>query len=107
MKTPMILPWLARRAGVSDHRAELLWRAACRQAALRTGERDGSCYWGAAQQILLNRLAMERWQRAPLLAWPRLFLQDSVERWSLLAKGWLLPGMTLLRASRPISAARP
>lgn len=91
MKTPMILPWLASKAGVSDHRAEELWREACRQAALLTGERGSSAYLGAAQQILLNLLEHERWQAYSLLAWPWLFVQDSLERWSLLARRWLLP----------------
>ena len=56
MKTPKILPWLARRTGVSDERAEDLWRAACQQATALTGERDGPCYWGAAVQTLLDLL---------------------------------------------------
>lgn len=98
----MILPWLASRAGVSDHRCEVLWRVACRQAAVLTGERDGSRYWGAAQQVLLNRLAMERWQSVPLFAWPRLLLQDSVEHWSRLARRWwLLPVCRAMPACRP------
>jgi hypothetical protein len=101
MKTPMILPWLASRAGVSDHRAAALWRVACRQAALLTGERDSSRYWGATQQILLNRLAMQRWQSVPPIAWPRLVVQDSLEYWSRLARHWLL-----LPLYRPMPAGR-
>jgi len=40
MKTSMILPWLASRAGVSDRRAEELWRVACPQAEEFAGERE-------------------------------------------------------------------
>lgn len=91
MKPPMVLPWLARRAGVSTGRAEMLWPAACRQAAQITGERDGSLYWGAAVQIMLRLLQEERWQTHPLLTWPWLFMQGGVEHWSRLAKDWLAP----------------
>ncbi|MBL8406809.1 MAG: hypothetical protein JNJ81_03255 [Candidatus Accumulibacter sp.] len=104
MKTPMILPWLAGRAGVSDSRAEELWRVACREAALLTGERDSSPYWGMAQQILLALLEQERWQAYPLLVWPWLLMQGGLQRWSVLTRRWLLP---LLRACRPLQSGRP
>ncbi len=88
MNAPMILPWLARRAGVSDARAELLWHAACRQVALMTGERDGSRYWGAVQQLLLDMLATERWRAHPPLAWPWLLMESSLDGYSRLATRW-------------------
>ena len=37
MKTPKLLPWYARKAGVSLERAEALWRKAVREATLETG----------------------------------------------------------------------
>lgn len=88
MNTPMILPWLARRAGVSDGRAEVLWQAACRQVALTTGERDGSRYWGAVQQLLLDALARERWRAYPPFAWPLLLMQSSLDGYLRLATRW-------------------
>lgn len=88
MKTPMVLPWLARRAGVSDGRAEELWLAACRQAALMTGEQDTPCYWGAVQQILLDLLENERWQACALFAWPWLLMHGSLRHYCLLARRW-------------------
>ena len=91
MKTPKILPWLARRAGVSDSRAELLWRAACLQAASTTGEQDGSHYWGEVQVRLLDLLARERWRNHPPLTWPWLLAQSALEGYSRLATGWLRP----------------
>lgn len=104
MKTPMILPWLARRTGVSDSRAEDLWRIACRQAEWFTGERDGSSYWGMVLQILLILLEQERWQAYPLLVWPRLLMQRGLQRWFLLTQHWRLP---LLRVCRPLQPGRP
>ncbi len=91
MRMPKILPWLARRATVSDSRAAVLWDEACRQAAAVTGERDTSCYWGAAQQNLLYLLEKERWRSNPPLVWPWLLLHDGLECWSRLAKRWLAP----------------
>lgn len=121
---PKMLPWLARRADVSDQRAEALWRTACRQAALTTGEQDGSCYWGVALQNLLDSLALERW-RTSLLAWPWLLMRDTLKHCSALTQrclapvnaalcGWQLdargdrPGQPLSgHASRHASAADP
>lgn len=57
--TPKLLPWLARKAGISDRRAEVLWGAACRHAALRCGETDTSSYWQAAMDRLLELIAAE------------------------------------------------
>ncbi len=91
MKTPKILPWLARRAGVSDSRAELLWRAACLQAASMTGEQDSSRYWGAAQERLLDLLACERWRTHPPFAWPWLLAQTALEGYSRMVTRCLRP----------------
>jgi hypothetical protein len=52
MKTPKILPWLARKAGISDQRAEQLWGEALRYAT-RTTEWVGTPeYWTAAMDKL-------------------------------------------------------
>lgn len=91
MKTPKVLPWLARRAGVNDSRAELLWRAACLQAASMTGEHDGSRYWGAAQERLLDLLARERWRTHPPFAWPWLLAQSALEGYSRIITRCLRP----------------
>lgn len=91
MKTPKILPWLARRAGVSDGRAELLWRVACLQAAALTGEHDSPRYWEAAQRRLQDLLAYERWRNHPPIAWPWLLAQTALEGYSRLASRWLRP----------------
>jgi len=59
IRAPKILPWLAHKAGIGDHRAEVLWRAAERHAAARTGETDTSAYWQAAMDRLLELIAAE------------------------------------------------
>jgi|PlaIllAssembly_1097288.scaffolds.fasta_scaffold549060_1 maltooligosyltrehalose synthase len=69
MKTPKILPWLARRHGVSEERAEALWAEAIRHATARTGWVGTSEYWKAAMDrltVLLEREA--RSQCRPPLA---------------------------------------
>jgi len=55
----MILPWLARKAGISDRRAEILWHAAQRYAALHSGETDTSAYWKMSMDRLLELIAAE------------------------------------------------
>lgn len=35
IKTPKVLPWIARKAGISDERVEAMWREAVCHAALQ------------------------------------------------------------------------
>ena len=91
MKAPKILPWLAHRAGISDSRAELLWRGACVQAAATTGQHEGSRYFSEAQQCLLDLLNRERWHSQPALTWPWLLAQSALDGYFRLASGWLAP----------------
>ena len=58
--SPKILPWLAHKAGISDHHAEILWHAAQRHAAHATGETETPAYWAAAMDRLLELVAAER-----------------------------------------------
>jgi hypothetical protein len=60
MKYPMVLPWLARRAGVSDEVARELWAEAIRYATLKTGWVGTSEYWRVATERLLELLDDER-----------------------------------------------
>ena len=53
MKTPKMLPWLARKAGISDARAEALWAEAIRHATSETG-------WVGTPEYL--RIANQRWK---------------------------------------------
>ncbi|TAH50114.1 MAG: hypothetical protein EYC67_03335 [Betaproteobacteria bacterium] len=56
MKTPKLLPWYARKAGVSIERAEVLWRKAVREATDETGWVGNAEYWGAAMSHFLRLL---------------------------------------------------
>lgn len=58
-RPPKILPWLAKKAGISDHRAEILWHAAQRFAALHSGETETPAYWKLAMDRLLELVAAE------------------------------------------------
>ncbi|MEW5889905.1 MAG: hypothetical protein AB1768_12865 [Pseudomonadota bacterium] len=59
MKTPMIVTWHARRTGISDKRAEALWREAVRDATVKTGWVGTSDYYAAAVQRFLELIAAE------------------------------------------------
>ncbi len=54
MKAPKILPWIARKAGISDELALKLWRRATSEAEYLTGKAEGSEYWGLAIERLLD-----------------------------------------------------
>ncbi len=60
LKNPKLLPWLASKAGISLHRAEVLWHAAQRHAVHVTGETETHAYWAAAMDCLLELVAAER-----------------------------------------------
>lgn len=60
MQTPKLLPWYARKAGVSIERAETLWRKAVRCATAETGWVGTSEYWGAAMDNFVRLLEEEK-----------------------------------------------
>lgn len=66
MKTPKTLPWHARRAGVSDARAEELWAEAIRYATARVGWVGTPEYWRIAIDQLLALLEAETARSARL-----------------------------------------
>jgi hypothetical protein len=53
MNAPKILPWIARKAGISDELALKLWRRAVSEAEYLTGKAEGSNYWGLAVERFL------------------------------------------------------
>ncbi|HTY02227.1 MAG TPA: hypothetical protein VMC81_00710 [Rhodocyclaceae bacterium] len=57
-KAPEILPWLAHKAGIDDHRAEILWHAALRHAAHKHAP-DSSEYWRIAMDRLRDLIDAE------------------------------------------------
>lgn len=60
MKAPKMLPWLARKAGISDSRADALWAEAIVCATERTGWVGTSEYWQVAVDRLLELIEIEK-----------------------------------------------
>jgi hypothetical protein len=54
MNAPKILPWIARKAGITDELALKLWRRAVSEAEYLTGQTEGSAYWGLAIDRFLS-----------------------------------------------------
>lgn len=104
MKSPMILPWIARKAGLSEARAEELWREALIHATEKTGWVGTSEYWEVAEAHL-HKL-VEREIRASCLPTPELSgwvrLYSRIAHLPLLmAEAWSLAWARLLSA-RPL-----
>jgi hypothetical protein len=66
MKTPKMLPWLARRHGVPAEKAEEMWAEALRHATAKTGWIGTSDYWQAAVDHLVDSLEAESRLKPPL-----------------------------------------
>ncbi len=99
-KTPKILPWLARKAGIADARAETLWHEAERWAA-RQAKPGSSAYFKLAVDRLLQLTAAESlradaasfgwrpWARTQARFWA-VSMQVMHEASALNARGWRL-----------------
>lgn len=85
MKTPKLLPWYARRAGISIERAEALWRKAVRDATADTGWVGNSEFWGATMDNFVALLAKERNTLCAPQMLPMVRSQNRIWRLSLLA----------------------
>lgn len=59
MQAPKMLPWLARKAGIADSRAEALWEQAVVFATERTIWVDTPDYWNAAVNHLVELMNLE------------------------------------------------
>jgi hypothetical protein len=66
MKTPKMLPWLARRHGVPAEKAEEMWAEALRHATAKTGWIGTPDYWQAAVDHLVDALEAESRLKPPL-----------------------------------------
>lgn len=76
MNAPKILPWIAKKAGISDELALKLWRRAVSEAEYLTGNSEGSEYWGLAVERFLGIVEDEvgdtpeyTLTQAPRLSW--------------------------------------
>ena len=59
MKAPKILPWIAKKAGISEELALKLWRRAASEAEHLTCKAEGSEYWGLAVERFLSHVEGE------------------------------------------------
>lgn len=59
MQAPKILPWLSRKAGIADTRAEALWEQAIAFATGGTHWVDTPEYWKAAVDRLVELIDLE------------------------------------------------
>lgn len=103
-KTPKLLPWLAKKAGVGEHRAAGLWRDAERWAARRAAT-GSSAYYQLAVDRLMELVAAESlredaasfgwrpWARAQARLWAVSMLAAQ-QGSALAALGWRLIGST-------------
>jgi hypothetical protein len=101
MKSPMILPWIAHKAGISEARAEELWREALCHATDTTGWVGTSEYWEAAETHLHKLI--EREIHANCLPTPEISgwvrLQSRLAHLPLLlAENWTVAWARLLSA---------
>jgi len=75
MKSPKMLPWLAKKAGIPFPRAEELWLEAVSHATLNCAVGDSPEFWKAAIDHLTDGIAAESLARriapfAPLAGLP-------------------------------------
>jgi hypothetical protein len=101
-KTPKLLPWLAKKAGISESRAAALWLDAERWAARRAVP-DSSDYYRLSMDRLLELVAAESlredaasfgwrpWARTQARFWSAS-MQLAQEASALSARGWRLIG---------------
>ena len=101
-KTPKLLPWLAKKAGISDHRATALWRDSERWAVHRAAP-GSSAYYKLAVDRLLELVAAESlradaasfgwrpWARAQVRLWA-VSMHAAQQGSALMARGWRLIG---------------
>jgi hypothetical protein len=103
-KTPKILPWLAKKAGISESRAAALWHDAERWAGRRAAV-GSSLYFKLAVDRLLELALAESlradaasfgwrpWARAQARFWA-VSMQAAQQGSALTARGWRLLGST-------------
>jgi hypothetical protein len=101
-KTPKILPWLAKKAGISERRATVLWHESERWAAHRAAH-GSSAYYKLAVDRLLALTAAEAfhedvasfgwrpWARTQARFWA-ISMYAAQEGSALMARGWRLVG---------------
>jgi len=110
-KTPKLLPWLAKKAGISEARATALWHDAERRAAHRAAK-GSSAYYKLAVDCLLELVAAESlredaasfgwrpWARAQARLWA-VSMQVAQQGSALTARGWRLISSAARQQQQP------
>ena len=101
-RTPKLLPWLAKKAGISERRTEALWHESERWAARRATS-GSSAYYKLAVDRLLELTAAESvredaasfgwrpWARAQARLWA-VSMHVAQQSSAMTAHGWRLIG---------------
>lgn len=107
IRTPKLLPWLAKKAGITERRASTLWHDAERWASNRAAT-GSSAYFKLAVDRLLELVAAESlledaasfgwrpWARAQARLWA-LSMQAAHQGAAMTARGWLVAGSVARR----------
>lgn len=105
-KSPKLLPWLAKKAGISERRAEALWRDACRHAAHRA-KPESSSYFKLAIDRLRELVAAESLREdAASFGW-RPWARAQHRLWGTAVQLAEVGGMLASRSLRAFNDARP
>ena len=68
-RAPKILPWLARKAGISDERAQAMWYEAVCYAKQKTGSAANSNYSRVVMERLRTLLEQEKVAALAAASW--------------------------------------
>lgn len=77
MKTPKVLPWLARKAGLTNEHVEVLWNTALRHASLMQPQLAANQRMAIAMQELMARLGREKKLSSSLKSSARIAANDA------------------------------
>lgn len=84
MKTPKMLPWIARSAGLTDARGVQLWLEASEYASNAAGETDTPKFWKAAHERFVDLVQAEAMVSNPPETTPWVMIQTNLGRFLLL-----------------------
>ncbi len=106
VRSPKLLPWLARKAGIRPERAEVLWQRACREAARQAPE-GSSAYFKHAVDSLIAAVAEETLRAdAASLGW-RPLLRAQQRLWGATLQLWEMAGVLSSRGLRAVVLSVP
>ena len=77
MKTPKVLPWLARKAGLTDEHVEMLWGSTLRHVNLKQPQLAANQRMAMAMQALVARLGHEKNLRNDALSSVRIVVKNA------------------------------